>query len=63
MAILVALSHISDMTELTGELPGFDTQMTLRKPLGELIARINVDLLRPIARAYPDLDPDRKDDG
>jgi len=40
------------------KLPDRDEQARLRRPIGALMSAIYVDLIRPIVREDPDLDPD-----
>lgn len=60
MALLMEMNrHIGALTEQITQLPDIDEQKRLRRPLGDLLALVNHDLMRPIIRSYPDLDPDK----
>ena len=45
-------------TAVIGELPDKDEQKHLRRPLGTVMANLWTDLMLPIVRQFPDLDPD-----
>ena len=55
---LAAGEPLNEATSLISQLPDREEQMRLRRPLGELMAALYIDLIRPIVRDYPDLDPD-----
>ena len=44
---------------IIGTLPDVEEQKQLRRSIGELISTVYIDMIRPIVREYPDLDPDR----
>lgn len=47
-------------TSLTSQIDGKEEQAAFRKGIGEIMNIAYVDLMRPIIRQYPDLDPDAK---
>lgn len=60
MATLAQLNtHIGAMIELIRELPDSDMQCALGRSVGDLMSQVNDDIMRPIVRNFPDLDPDR----
>ena len=46
-------------TSLTSQIDDKEEQARMRKGIGEIMNIAYVDLMRPIASQYPDLDPDR----
>jgi len=46
-------------SELIDKIPDAEEQRRLRRPLGEMMARIWTDLELPIVQEFPDLDPDK----
>ena len=59
MTILMQMSKpINILAADISELPDTDEQKLLRRPLGELMLLI-YDLMLPIIRSHPDLDPDK----
>lgn len=60
MKELLALSGpLNTATSLTNQISSKEEQAVMRRGLGELMNTIYADLMRPIIRQYPDLDPDR----
>lgn len=61
MKDLLALSEpLNSATALTDQISNKDEQAALRRGIGELMGRIYTDLMIPIIKQYPELDPDRK---
>jgi hypothetical protein len=56
---LKAGEPLNEATEIIDKLPDAEEQKRLRRPIGELISNVYIELIRPIVREYPDLDPDR----
>ena len=50
---------INDAVELVEQIPDEDERKRFRKGLGEMMGHIYTDLMIPILRQYPDLDPDK----
>lgn len=60
MKDLLALSEpLNSATTLTDQISNKDEQAALRRGIGELMGRIYTDLIIPIIKQYPDLDPDK----
>ena len=55
---LKAGEPLNEATEIIGKLSDAEEQRKLRRPIGELMSNL-YELIRPIVREYPDLDPDR----
>ena len=60
---LVAIWHrldncLNEATVLIGTIPDADEQRRFRRPVGEMMQSAWVDLMLPIFREFPDLDPD-----
>jgi hypothetical protein len=51
---------LSSVTLLVNEIDDKDEQKHLRKSIGEIMSRLYTELMVPIIREYPDLDPDKK---
>ena len=49
----------NDAAELIEQIPDEDEKKRFRRGLGELMGRAYTDLMIPILRQYPDLDPDK----
>jgi len=47
-------------TELSLEIPDPEEQKAVRRVIGETIGRLYTDLMIPIIRQYPDLDPEKR---
>ena len=61
MAIYQKLSEpLNEAAEVIGTLRDQEEQKRLRRPLGELMQAIWLDLMQPIVRQHPDLDPDKR---
>ncbi len=59
--VLVQLdSHFSRASELTRRIEDQNEQLEIRQGLGDVIGRVYTEIMMPILRQYPDLDPDRK---
>jgi len=60
MSELVALGEpLNAATTLTAQIVDEGERAAIRKVLGDLMSHVYLDLMRPIIRQYPDLDPDR----
>ena len=46
-------------TDLTDRIENKEEKELIRRGIGTVMAKIYIDLMRPIIRQYPDLDPDR----
>ena len=60
---LVAIWHrldncLNEATALIGTIADAEEQRRLRRPVGEMMQSAWVDLMPPIFREFPDLDPD-----
>jgi len=61
MAIYERISaSLNDAAGVIGTIPDHEEQKRLRRPLGEVMQSVWVDLMQPLVRAHPHLDPDRK---
>lgn len=47
-------------TELTEKIADPEERKAVRRGIGELTLRAYTDLIRPIVRQYPDLDPEKR---
>ena len=50
---------LNKATEIIGELPDQEEQVTMRRGIAEVGSRVYADLMLPIIRRYPDLDPEK----
>jgi len=50
---------LNSATLLAAKVESKDEQDSLRRAIGNVIQVIYIDLMRPVIRQYPDLDPDR----
>jgi len=60
---LVAIYHrldncLNEATALIGTIPDAEEQRRFRRPVGEMMQSAWADLMLPIFREFPDLDPD-----
>lgn len=46
-------------TEIIGKLPDEEEQKRLRRPLGQMMADVWTELMLPIVKQFPELDPDK----
>lgn len=61
MQLLLSLDEpLNEATALSRELADPEEQKAVRRVIGEVTGRIYTDLMVPIIRQYPDLDPDKK---
>jgi hypothetical protein len=61
MSIYARLNgSLNDAAAVIETVSDREEQKRLRRPLGELMQSVWTDLMQPIVREYPDLDPDKK---
>jgi len=59
MQALLALDRpLNRATELTGKIADVDERKAARRVIAEITSNVYTELIRPIVRQYPDLDPD-----
>jgi hypothetical protein len=58
--LMVMNEQLNLATSHVGKINGKDEQESLRRAIGSVIQTIYIDLMRPVIKQYPDLDPDRK---
>ena len=51
---------LNEAAAVIGTIRDQDEQKRLRRPLGEVMQSVWLELMQPIVRQYPDLDPDKK---
>ena len=51
---------LNQATEIISTISDKDEQKRLRRPIGEMMVSLWTDLMSPIAKEYPDLDPDKQ---
>jgi hypothetical protein len=49
---------LNEATDLIDQIDSEEERKRLRQPIGRIIARTYTDLMIPIIREYPDLDPE-----
>lgn len=60
MGLLLSLDKpLNAATSLTQEISDPVEQKAVRRGIGEITGRVYTDLMRPIIRQYPDLDPEK----
>lgn len=58
--LLLSLDRpLNDATELSAKIADAEERKAVRRAIGEITARAYTDLIRPIVRQYPDLDPEK----
>jgi hypothetical protein len=50
---------LNEAAEIIAAIPDAEEQKRLRRSLGEVMQSIWLELMRPIVRQHPDLDPDK----
>jgi hypothetical protein len=50
---------LNEAAEIIAAMPDREEQKRLRRPLGEVMQSIWLELMRPIVHQHPDLDPDK----
>lgn len=61
MRNLLALDEpLNSAAMLVDKIPNKEEQKEFRRGLGEIVGRIYTDLMLPITRQYPDLDPEKR---
>jgi hypothetical protein len=62
MDLALALdAPLNQATALSYQIDDIEEQKAVRRVIGETTGRLYTDLMGPIIRQYPDLDPARKD--
>jgi hypothetical protein len=56
---LAAGAALNEATSLIDTLADAEEQRRLRRPLGEVMESIYLELMRPIIKEHPEVDPDR----
>jgi hypothetical protein len=51
--------HLNRLSDLIDGLPNEADRKEFRKSLGEAMAMLYTDIMRPIIKEHPDLDPDK----
>lgn len=52
-------SALNRMTSLSDQIDDNDERLAVRRAIGETMGITYADIMRPIVRQFPDLDPDR----
>jgi len=61
MKELLAMGQpLNSAAQLIDQIASEDERRQFRRGLGEVMNQIYIDLMRPIIRQYPDLDPDKE---
>ena len=61
MSNLLALDEpLNSSATLVNQIPNKEEQKEFRRGIGEIVGRIYTDLMLPIIRQYPDLDPEKR---
>jgi len=64
MKSLLALDGpLNRATELTEMITDPEERKAMRRSIGELTLQAYTDLIRPIVRQFPDLDPEKRPEG
>jgi hypothetical protein len=50
---------LNSATMIAGKIESKDEKESLRRAIGNVMQVIYIDLMRPLIKQYPDLDPDR----
>jgi hypothetical protein len=58
-SVLAIGEHLNRLHEIGADLPIEAKRKAFKGHLGAAMAELNADILLPIVREYPDLDPDR----
>jgi hypothetical protein len=51
---------LNEAADVIGAIRDQEEQKRLRRPLGEVMQSVWLDLMQPIVRQHPDLDPDKR---
>jgi hypothetical protein len=51
---------LNEAAALIATLPDQEEQKRLRRPLGQVMQSVWIELMQPIVREYPHLDPDKR---
>jgi len=57
--IMIANTYVSSIADSVEKLESLDERRMLRRGLAELMDHLNMEVLRPVVRQYPELDPDQ----
>jgi CRISPR/Cas system endoribonuclease Cas6 (RAMP superfamily) len=58
-SLLMMGDHLNKLEEFSKQLSTTEEEKRFRRHLGEVMAGIYVDLMLPIIKKFPDLDPDK----
>jgi hypothetical protein len=53
-------ASLNEAAEVIGAIRDQEEQKRLRRPLGEVTQSVWLELMQPIVRQHPDLDPDKR---
>ena len=53
-------ASLNEAAEVIGAIRDQEEQKRLRRPLGEVMQSVWLELMQPIVRQHPDLDPDKR---
>jgi hypothetical protein len=56
---LKAGEPLNEATDIINHIESEEEQKSLRRPIGQIIGKTYTDLMIPIIKEYPDLDPDK----
>ena len=51
--------QLNEATELISQLESEEEQKSFRRPIGQIIGKTYTDIMIPIFKEYPDLDPNK----
>jgi hypothetical protein len=59
-AFLAMNESLNSATSLTAQIGGKDERESFRRAIGNVMQTIYIDLMMPVIKQYPDLDPDSR---
>jgi hypothetical protein len=57
--LLEVSQKLNELTEAIEQVPDLEERKRMRRPVGQLMGLLYTDLIVPIIKQYPDLDPDK----
>jgi hypothetical protein len=58
-ACLFIGSHLDSLSAMSERVENEAERAKFRRAIGEIMGTLYVDIMRPVVKQYPDLDPDR----
>jgi hypothetical protein len=58
-SLLMIGDHLNKLDEFSKQISNREEEIRFRRHLGEIMGHVYIDLMLPIIKKFPDLDPDK----